>query len=179
MEATQEHSTTPTESRRTRGPGWAGAALLALAAAAIGVGVGWVAFAPEPPDDVDQEIQAVLDGWMEAWDVGDGAKAVSYMTQDGMLYSGEANYGRAAADTTPMGLATYINRWEPFTFTAASDFVSTSDGPPYMVAQILHVGPAENQSASDAFDWPEIYEIVEEDGQFKIRVYTTEFKGMD
>lgn len=152
--------------------------LVGVAALLIGLGAGWLAFSPEAPDDVDREIQALVDDYVAAWNVQDGQAVVALMTEDGMHYSGGAGLGKEAASDSPAHSLAYFveHHTAGATFHSVGDgIIRTTDGPPYVVANMIEVG----NGASDSFQWVEVYKIVPEDGVLRIQVHSTLIEGMD
>lgn len=140
--------------------------------AALGLGAGWLAFAPT---SADVEVASLIDDYLAAWDAGDGEAVVSFMTEDGVHFSGGAAQGKAADDDGGLGLAAFVDRLEWVTFERVSDPV-VSEGPPYVAAVIVRVG----NEGQDSFETAEIFKIVEaEDGSLKIAVDSTEIVGFD
>lgn len=96
------------------------------AGVALGLGAGWLVFAPTP---ADAEVAALIDDYIAAWDAGDGAAAVSLMTEDGVHYSADAQQGKAANDDGALGLAALVERIGWATLEPVGDPI-ISEGPP-------------------------------------------------
>ena len=101
------------------------------AGVALGLGAGWLVFAPTP---ADAEVAALIDDYIAAWDAGDGAAAVSLMTEDGVHYSADAQQGKAANDDGALGLAAFVERIGWATLEPVGDPI-ISEGPPYEAAR--------------------------------------------
>lgn len=139
---------------------------------AAGLGAGWMILASA---STDAEVAALLDDYLAAWDAGDGEAVVSFMTEDGVHYSGGASQGKAANDDGGLGLAAFVEGHEWATFEPVSDPV-VSEGPPYEAALIVRV----SNGGQDAFEAVEVFEIVEaDDGSLKIAVDSSEIVGID
>jgi uncharacterized protein (TIGR02246 family) len=160
--------------------GWVTTALIALAALLVGLGAGWLVFSPEPPDDVDREIQALIDDYVAAWNVQDGQAVVALMTEDGKHFSGGAGNGKEASSDSPAHSLAYFveHHVAGATFRSVNDAViRTDDGPPYLAANVIEIG--NGSDGGDSFQSVEVYKIVPEDGVLKIQVHTALIGGLD
>ena len=139
---------------------------------ALGLGAGWLVFAPTP---ADADVAALIDGYLAAWDAGDGAAVVSLMTEDGVHYSGGAQQGKVANDDGALGLAAFVERFEWGTFEAVGAPI-VSDGPPYEAAVIVRL----TNNGQDSVEAVEAFLIVEDDdGSLRIAADSTQIAGFD
>ncbi|MGA7688823.1 MAG: nuclear transport factor 2 family protein [Jiangellales bacterium] len=138
---------------------------------ALGLGAGWLIFAPT---SANAEVAALIDDYLEAWDAGDGEAVVSFMTEDGVHFSGGASEGKAANDDGALGLAAFVERLDWATFERVSDPV-VSEGPPYEAAIIVQL----TNTGQDSFEAVEAFSIVEgDDGALRIAVDSSEIAGL-
>ena len=143
------------------------------AGVALGLGAGWLVFAPTA---ADAEVAALIDDYIAAWDAGDGAAAVSLMTEDGVHYSADAQQGKAANDDGALGLAALVERIGWASLEPVGDPI-ISDGPPYEAAIIVRLTFPNGQESFEAVD---NFVIVEDDdGTLKIAIDSHGFVGND
>lgn len=179
FESTEQGTSTAEAGAQAR-TGWLLTSLIAVLALLIGLGAGWLAFAPEPPDDTDRQIQALIDDYVAAWDSHDGQAVVALMTQDGVHYSGGAAGGKdASSDSLARSLAFFVEHHAGgMSFTSVNDAViRTQDGPPYLVANVVELGLS--TTGGDSEQAVEVYRIVPEEGVLKIQVHTSLIEGLD
>ena len=179
IESSEQQVRAPEASAAPR-RGWVTTALIALAALLVGLGAGWLVFSPEPPDDVDREIQALIDDYVAAWNVQDGQAVVALMTEDGKHFSGGAGNGKEASSDSPAHSLAYFveHHVAGATFRSVNDAViRTEDGPPYLAANVIEIGSGAD--GGDAFQSVEVYKIVPEDGVLKIQVHSALIEGLD
>lgn len=175
-----EQGTSAAQAGARAGPGWLRTSLIAGLALMIGLGAGWLAFAPEPPNDTDRQIQSLVDDYVAAWDAHDGQAVVALMTKDGVHYSGGAAGGKdASGDSLARSLAFFVEHHAAgISFASVNDAViRTQDGPPYLVANVVELGMS--TSGSETEQAVAVYRIVPEDGVLKIQVETFLIEGLD
>lgn len=140
---------------------------------ALGLGAGWLVFAPT---SADAEVAALIDDYLAAWDAGDGEAVVSFMTEDGVHYSADAQQGKAANDDGALGLAAYVERIGWATLEPVSDPI-VSDGPPYEAAVIVRLTFPNGQDSDEAVE--NFFIVEDDDGSLKIAVDSYEITGID
>ncbi len=174
-----DHETGTDKASTPAGPGWLMTALIGVLALLIGVGAGWFVFSPEPPDDIDREIQSLIDDYVAAWDAHDGGAVVALMTEDGVHYSGGAARGKEASSDSPAHSLAYFVEHHAGAMSVRSvndAAIRTQEGPPYLAANIVEVGLGTGNESEQAV---EVYRIVPEDGALRIQVHSFMIQGID
>ncbi len=128
-----------------------------ILAALVGFGGGWLVF-NDTGVDVPSEVSDVLDGYILAWNTGDGAAAAGYMTIDGVHISSAVPDG-----LSPAILAIAIDALPPGTFVEDVEYISVSGDTEYVVVQ---------SGTTPNGDGYSVFRLVNVGDELKIAVHT-------